>query len=173
MHKAITRSGTLILALLSLVAVSLFIQAANAHAEEEAAVREALSKCALSFEKNDLAMASLVWANDEALTVFESGHANYGWTDYRDHHLVPEMGEMKNTRYAFSDIKISLVGKTAWATMKYTIAADVTNDGKTRHVDGAGLATAVLEQRAGRWQIVHWHSSAPRRPVAAPTPKQP
>ena len=137
--------------------------------DDEALVRNALMKSALSFEKNDIAMASQVWANDESLTVFESGHANYGWTDYRDHHLVPEMGEMKNTKYAFSDIKIHLAGKTAWATFKYTIAADVVDNGKTRHIDGAGLGTAILEKREGQWRIVHWHSSAPRRaPVPAP-----
>jgi hypothetical protein len=46
--------------------------------DDEAAVRGALLASALSFEKNDLAMASKIWANDESLTVFESGHANYG-----------------------------------------------------------------------------------------------
>jgi len=140
-----------------------------AYANDEAAVRDALVKSALSFEKNDIAMASQVWANDESLTVFESGHANYGWTDYRDHHLVPEMGEMKNTKYGFSDIKIHLAGKTAWAAFKYTIAADVVDNGKTRHIDGAGLGTAILEKREGQWRIVHWHSSAPRR-APVPTP---
>jgi hypothetical protein len=64
-----------------------------AQTDEEKAVREALTRSALSFEKNDIAMGSQVWANDELLTIFESGHANYGWVDYRDHHLVPEMGE--------------------------------------------------------------------------------
>ncbi len=141
---------------------------------DETAVREALLKSASSFEKNDIAEATKVWANDESLTVFESGHANYGWADYRDHHLVPEMGEMKNTKYSFSDIKIHLAGKTAWATFKYTISGDVTDNGKQRHVDGGGLGTAVLEQRDGQWCIVHWHSSAPRRtpaPAAQPSPK--
>src|SRR5882672_2878329 len=135
--------------------------------DDNGAVRDALIKSALSFEKNDLAMASQLWANDESLTVFESGHANYGWADYRDHHLVPEMGEMKNTKYGFSDIRIHLAGETAWATFKYTISADVGETGKMRHVDGGGLGTAVLGQRNGRWQIVHWHSSAPRRTPAA------
>ena len=139
---------------------------------EEAAVRDVLLKSASSFEKNDIATATKVWANDESLSVFESGHANYGWADYRDNHLVPEMGEMKNTKYAFSDIKIHLAGKTAWATFKYTISADVTDNGKSRHVDGGGLGTAVLEQRDGQWRIVHWHSSAPRRaPGPSATPK--
>ncbi len=146
-------------------------QMANAKADDEAAVRDALMKSALSFEKNDIEMATQVWVNDQSLTVFESGHPNYGWADYRDHHLVPEMSEMKNTKYAFSDIKIHLAGKTAWATLKYTIAADVMSNGQQRHVDGGGLGTAVLENRDGQWRIVHWHSSAPRRaPAAAPTP---
>ena len=151
-----------------------FTYQAIGHGDDEGAVREALLKSATSFEKNDVATATKVWANDESLTVFESGHANYGWADYRDHHLVPEMREMKNTKYGFTDIRVHLAGKTAWATFKYTISADVVENGKTRHVDGAGLGTAVLEARAGQWRIVHWHSSAPRRPaVPVATPKNP
>src|SRR5712692_9108402 len=74
-----------------------YVKAGNAaQGDEAAAVRDVLMKSALSFEKNDLAMASRVWANDESLTVFEQGHANYGWADYRDNHLVTKMGEMKN-----------------------------------------------------------------------------
>jgi len=144
---------------------------ALAQINDEAAVRDVLLSSASSFEKNDVATATKVWANDESLTVFEQGHANYGWADYRDHHLVPEMGEMKNTKYAFSDIKIHLAGKTAWATFKYTISADVTDAGKIRHVDGSGLGTAILEERDSRWRIVHWHSSAPRRAPSNPPPK--
>src|SRR6266404_4737412 len=151
----------------------LYVKTGNAaQGDEEAAVRDVLMKSALSFEKNDLAMASRVWANDESLTVFESGHANYGWADYRDHHLVPEMGEMKNTTYTFSDVKIHVAGNTAWATLKYTVSADVMDNGKTQHVDGGGLGTAILEKRSDGWRIVHWHSSAPRRaPAPAATPK--
>jgi ketosteroid isomerase-like protein len=144
---------------------------AMAQGSDESAVREALLQSASSFEKNDMAAATQVWINDESLTVFESGHANYGWADYRDHHLGPEMKEMTNTKYSFSDMKIHLAGKTAWATMKYSIAADVGEAGKMRHVDGAGLATVVLEKRDGQWRIVHWHSSAPRRAAPAASPK--
>ena len=137
---------------------------------EEAAVRDVLLRIASSFAKNDIGEATKVWANDESLTIYESGHANYGWADYRDHHLVPEMGEMKNTKYEFSDIKIHLAGNTAWATLKYTISADVMENGKTRHVDGGGLGTAILEKRNDGWRIVHWHSSAPRRAPGNPAP---
>jgi ketosteroid isomerase-like protein len=146
---------------------------AAVHDDEEAAVHDALMKSALSFEKNDLVMAYQAWANDESLTVFESGHANYGWADFRVNHLVPEMGEMKNTKYALSDIRVHLAGNTAWATLKYTISADVTESGKPRHIDGAGLGTAILEKREGHWKIVHWHSSSPRRPPASAPAKNP
>jgi ketosteroid isomerase-like protein len=143
---------------------------ASTQDNDEAAVRAAILKSASTFETNDMPGATQVWAADESLSVFESGHANYGWADYRNNHLGPEMAEMKNTKYAFSDIKIHLAGNTAWATMKYTISADVMDNGKPRHVDGGGLATVVLEKRDGRWRIVHWHSSAPRRAPAATTP---
>lgn len=151
--------------------VALAAHYSSAQSNDEPAVREALMKSASSFEKNDMAAASQVWASDESVIVFESGHANYGWADYRDHHLGPEMKEMKNTKYSFSDMKIHLAGNTAWVTMKYSIEADVGEAGQTRHVQGAGLATAILEKRDSQWRIVHWHSSAPRRaPSAAPSP---
>ncbi|HEV8369519.1 MAG TPA: nuclear transport factor 2 family protein [Pyrinomonadaceae bacterium] len=157
--------------LLGLVAFSAsHVSITTARADDEAAVRDALMKNALAFEKNDVAMASQVWANDDSLSVFENGRANLGWTDFRDHHLAPEMSGMKNTKYNFADMKVHLAGKTAWTTFKYSISADVVDNGQTRHVDRGGLGTAVLEERSGQWRIVHWHSSAPRRPATAPSP---
>ena len=130
-------------------------------------IRAVLMQNAAAFERGDMAAVEKAWANDESVTVFESGHANYGWADYRDHHLGPEMKEMKNTKYTLSDIKVKVSGDTAWATFKYAISADI----GTRHVDGGGLGTAILEKRGQDWKIVHWHSSAPRRaPSAAPSP---
>lgn len=136
---------------------------ATAQTGDESAVREALTQNAAAFERGDMAALNRLWANDEAVTVFESGHANYGWADYRDNHLKPEMAEMKNTKYSLSDIKARIAGNTAWATFKYTISADL----KDRRVEASGLGTAVLEKRDGRWQIVHWHTSSSRR---APAP---
>src|SRR2546421_3975547 len=124
-----TASAIVLLGLIAFVA-SLNLRA-TAHSDDEAAVRDALMKSAISFEKNDIVMATQVWANDEWLTVFESGHANYGWADYRDHHLVPEMGDMKNTKYGFTDIKIHLAGNTTWVKLQTTNAADVMDKSKT------------------------------------------
>ena len=139
-----------------------------AQTNDEKAIADVLRQNAAAFEKNDLATLDKIWMNSESVTVFESGHANYGWLDYRNHHLAPEMKEFKNTKYAFSDIKTKVLGNLAYATMKYTISGDANG----KHFDGAGLATAVLEKTNGKWKIVHWHSSAPRRqPSPTPAPK--
>lgn len=143
------RNSKLSLGLAALLTLAAVFIVADATQNDEAAVRDALLRSASSFAKNDIAEATRVWANDESLTIFESGHANYGWADYRDHHLVPEIGEMKNTKYEFSDIKIHLAGNTAWATLKYTISADVMDNGKTRHVESGGLGTLQLLSSAG------------------------
>ena len=134
-------------------------------------VAAVLQRNAQGFETGDLVMLDTIWANDESVTVFESGYANYGWADYRDHHLKPEIDEMKNVKYQLTDIKTRVSGNTAWATFKYALSADL----KERHVDASGLGTAVLEKRANEWKIVHWHTSAPRRapaqPAASASPK--
>ena len=129
-------------------------------------VAAVLLRNAQGFETGDLAMLNTIWANDEGVTVFESGYANYGWAGYRDHHLKPEIDEMKNVKYQLSEIKTRVSGKTAWATFKYALSADL----KERHVDASGLGTAVLEKRGNDWKIVHWHTSVPR---SKPTEKKP
>ena len=140
----------------------------SAQTNEVKAVTDVLTKEAQAVEKGDLAALDKIWANTEDVTVFESGHANYGWNDYRNSHLAPELKEFKNTKYTFSDLKVKVDGKTAWATFKYKLTAEI----EARKIESGGLATAILEKRDGKWRIVHWHSSAPRRaPSPTPSPK--
>jgi len=170
MQNRMKRLKNQVIVIAAVAAFTSFVMglSASAQSNDEKAVRDVLTQSATAFEKNDMAAMEKLWLNDESVTVFESGHANYGWTDYRDHHLGPEMKEMKNTKYTLSDIKVKVSGNTAWATFKYAISADI----GTRHVQGAGLGTAVLEKRGNDWRIAHWHSSAPRRaPSPAPSPK--
>lgn len=148
----------------SVLALLVFAGIAAAQSREETLVREVLKKNTDAFARNDMVTLDEIWANDEAVTVFENGHANYGWLDYRNNHLGPEMKEITNTKYSSSDIKVKISGKTAWATFKYAISGDSNG----RHFDSGGLGTAILEKRNGKWMIVHWHSSAPRRQAAAP-----
>jgi len=168
MRSSIKRANPLIIAAgpamaLLIILAGAFHTPVAAQSKDEAAVRDVLMQDAAAVEKGDLAALDKLWANDDSVLVIENGHANHGWADYRNNHLAPEIKAMKNVKFSFSDIKVRLAGNTAWATFKYTISADL----KERHVEGNSLATAVLEKRDGRWLIVHWHSSSPRRPPAA------
>lgn len=146
-----------------------FAGIASAQSKDENSIREVLKQNTDSFAKNDMPTLDRIWANDEAVVVFENGYANYGWLDYRNNHLGPEMKEMTNVKYGSSDLKIRVLGKMAYATFKYAISGDVDD----RHFDSGGLGTAILEKRSGKWVIVHWHSSAPRRQPAVVSAKQP
>src|SRR4028118_1466834 len=97
----------------------------SAQSNDEKAVREVLTLNTTAFAKNDLAALDKIWANEEAVTVFENGHANYGWADYRNNHLAPEMKEFQNTKYSPSDMKVKIDNRTAWATFKYAISGEV------------------------------------------------
>ena len=147
----------------TLAAVAGFASAPAASAHDPAEhVREVLEQYAAAVERGDMAAITKLWANDESVTVFEGGHANYGWADYRDNHLGPELKEMKNVKYTLSDVRAKVASTTAWATFRYALSADAGG----RRVEGVGLGTAVLERRGQDWRIVHWHSSAARRPPA-------
>ena len=163
-----SRAAGLVALTLALAAgAALSLRPASAAHDPAEHIKEVLMKNAAGFERGDMAALNAVWANDESVTVFESGHANYGWADYRDNHLAPELKEMKNVKYRLSDIRAKVSGATAWATFKYALTADV----GARRVEVAGLGTAVLERRGQEWRIVHWHTSAPRRAPAAASPQ--
>jgi len=120
-------------------------------------VRDILQRSVTAYARGDFATIESLWAHGEEASVFESGEANYGWPDYRDHHLKPELTEMKSVQYSLSDIAVRGDDATAWATFKYSFAADY----QGRRVHGSGLGTAVLERRSDGWKIVHWHTSSP------------
>ena len=100
--------------------------------DASADVRNVLLQNAKGFENADMHLLDSIWAHD---------------TD---------------VKYQLTDIKPHVAGDSAWATFKYTVAADY----KGQKVDSAGLGTAVLEKRKGEWKIVHWHTSAPRKKAA-------
>lgn len=61
-----------------------FDENVSAQTDEAKAAKDVLTREAAAVEKGDLAELDQLWANDESVTVFESGHANYGWNDYRN-----------------------------------------------------------------------------------------
>lgn len=142
-----------------LLTVAGFDLKVQANEKDEKEIRAAVGQFVSGFERGDIKLIDAVWAQDEAVTVFEGGHADKGWLNFRDKHLVPEMAAFKNVKYTFDETTVRVVAsKTAWVTSRYNLTADF----KERKIDSKGLITAVLEKRKGKWLIVHWHTSAAR-----------
>jgi ketosteroid isomerase-like protein len=102
------------------------------------------------------------------VTIFEGGHVNTGWPDYRDNHLGPELKEMANLRFAHVEVVPHLLSDgVAYVTAEYRLKATVAG----KAVDAEGLETLLLLKDAkGSWRIRHSHTSSRRRPTA-PAPK--
>lgn len=133
----------------------------SADSASAAAVVAALFTAA---ERGDIAALDTLYAGD-SLTVIEGAGINRTWADYRDHHLGPEMKEMKNLRYRPSEIEVKVRGALAWAIFRYTLRADV----EGRAADVVGRGTAILEKRGSRWVVRHTHTSGrARRPTDPP-----
>ena len=173
--------GTAVRALSQIVAASLLLLAPLSHASAQGmthtmpgaastrAVEATIRALFAASERNDLAAMDTLYAGD-SLTIIEGAGINRGWSDYRDHHLVPEMKEMKNFRYRPSDIVVHVSGDMAWAEFRYALQADVNG----RAVDVVGRGTAILMQKmpmragdmAGQWVVRHTQTSGrPRRPA--------
>lgn len=126
-------------------------------------VAAAITALFAAAERNDMTALDSLYAG-ESLTIIEGAGINRGWTDYRDHHLAPEMKEMKNFQYRPTDIEAHVDGKTAWAIFRYTLKADV--NGKPADIVGRG--TAVLELRGSRWVVRHTQTSGRARRASDP-----
>lgn len=102
------------------------------------------------------------------VTIFEGGGVNRGWTDYRDHHLGPELKEFQNLQFSHSNVAVRMLGSdAAYVTADYAIEARM----KERDIDAGGLATLVLVKAAdGAWKIRHSHTSSRRRTAAGERP---
>jgi len=139
---------------------SVFAQPNNDNSS--AAVTETLTKYAAAVQGKNLAEVEKYVVATEAFSMFEGSHINWGWVDYRDHHLGPELKEFKEIQYSFSDIKTRVSGNMAYATLKSHIAVKM----ESREVEGESLATAILIKTADGWKIQHMHTSRipPKKP---------
>ena len=150
----------------SVVVFSLFATAASASASaqspEEQVSRVVEALATLSVAK-DLAGLDTLYAPDSGVRVIEGAGVNKGWADYRDHHLGPELKEMKNFRLRYYDVEPQVRGNVAWASFRYELGADTPRG----PAESEGRGTAVLENRNGRWLVVHLHTSGRRK---APAP---
>lgn len=159
------------LILLAVLACTLSVQPVAAQrpsaAPDTAAAAATVRALFAAAERHDLAALDTLYAGD-SLTVVEGAGINRGWADYRDHHLAPELKEMKNFRYRPFEIEAHVSGDLAWAIFRYALQAEVAG----RAIDNVGRGTAILERRGRKWVVRHTQTtSRARRPADPPMPQ--
>ncbi|MFQ5675786.1 MAG: hypothetical protein ACE5G1_07825, partial [bacterium] len=77
---------------------------------ESEAVTETLKSYAAAVESKNMQEIEKHVATSEDFTMFEGGHINWGWQDYRDHHLAPELKAFLEFHYNFEDIRAHVMG---------------------------------------------------------------
>ena len=118
-------------------------------------VVQMLKKYAAAVRSMDIDEMEKYVVTSDDFSMFEGGHINWGWVDYRDHHIAPEFKTFLEFKYNYEDIKAQVLGDMAYATLKY----DMTIKMKEREISGKGLATVVLIKQDGKWKIQHMHTS--------------
>jgi ketosteroid isomerase-like protein len=135
--------------------------AAQTQQPDTARVRATIEALFAAAERGDMAALDTLYAGED-LTVIEGAGIDRGWTQYRDHHLGPELEAFRNFQYRPSQIEAHVAGDVAWAIFRYSLRADY----QDRRLDQVGRGTAVLERRGDRWVVRHTQtSSRARRPT--------
>lgn len=127
-------------------------------------IAQVLDRESEAFRKGDLAGVSACWETEETSSVIESGEANWGWADYRDHHLKHELTVMKITKQERTNLRIVAGVDMALATFELRLQGTY----EKRAFDMKGMQSVVLRRRDGAWRIVHVHVSAPRKKPEGP-----
>lgn len=163
-------AGRALLAILALLAPTDARAQAHEHGAPLSAdaqrVKSTIEALFAAAERNDLAALDTLYAGD-SLLVIEGAGINRGWSDYRDHHLAPELKEFKNFKYRPFEIEVRVSGDVAWAIYRYALSADMAE----RKADVVGRGTAILERRGTKWVVrLSQTASRNRRPTDPPMP---
>jgi ketosteroid isomerase-like protein len=128
----------------------------------EASVRTVISSHAAAIERGDLQALDKLYSDEPSVLIIEGTSVDVGWKRYRDHHLAPELKAIKNLKYRYNNISVTVAGDVAWASYDYTLDGVM----KDKPLAIIGKGTLVLRKTGDAWKIVHSHTSG--RPAGKP-----
>ena len=130
--------------------------AISASAQSEEAVKAILSAYKNANEKLDTTGTGKLFVKNS--TVVESGSLEGNYQNYVQHHLGPELSEFKSFKFNNYKIEVQMIGDVAITTESYEYVIVAKKDGAV--FKRKGVATSVLVNKNGVWQIVNTHSSS-------------
>lgn len=152
------RTVFLALATIALMATTAYVQA-SPKSSDETQVRQSVEQFERGLSERKLELIEPIVAPD--VVVFENGHRNDGWADFRDHHLVPEMAE-PSPPSQHEVIRVKAGADVAWAYTRTTAQMKRAN-GTTAEL--LIWSIYIFEKRAGEWRLVSLDWSISSKPT--------
>src|SRR5260370_36110630 len=117
-----------------------------------------LTRSATDWNRGDLAGFMSDCARDSLTSYVSAGHVQYGWQPLYDHYQRAYFGRGKTRdSLAFEEIVVRpLAHDLAFCTARFRLL-------RADSVTASGPFTLILEQRGGRWYILHDHTSVDPR----------
>lgn len=142
----------------SLLAGTMFVSAQSSSRSDEAAALAVVKSFEAGLQARDLKQIEKTAAED--IVVFENGHRNDGWVDFRDNHLAHELQEPA-TPMKTELVKSKVTPQMAWV---YTHSEFPVKTKAGSEVTATLWSVYVLEKRAASWKIVllDWSIRIPR-----------
>lgn len=127
------------------ILVIAFVPVQGQGGSAETDVREVITRFEAALQKHDLqAMEGLVSPD---IVVFENGHRNDGWQDFREHHLLPQF-KSSSTPYRTEVVRIEVTPSMAWGYSRMNLAYRASRDERPDV-----WTIYVLRKSEGTWKI--------------------
>lgn len=143
----------------ALIMVIFIANMSNGYAQEtnqdQDAVRQILTAYHKALTKGNMTSIEQYVVTDSHFAMIEGKHTNWGWADYRDNHLKPELDGLSKVDFSLDFKGVYISGNMAYASFIYGLSPK----GDPSKNYGSGRATAVLIKNDDVWKIQHFHTS--------------
>lgn len=90
--------------------------------------------------------------------IYESGSSEGNYAHYMEHHLMPELKELKSFTYSDYKADVQIDSNYAFTTETYSYAIIFAKD--NMEIKRKGVTTSVLKKVKGQWLIMISHNSS-------------
>ncbi|MBL4613165.1 MAG: nuclear transport factor 2 family protein [Emcibacter sp.] len=151
-------------AMVILVAALLFLRGTGVYsaqamddmnAADEAAIRIVLTEYHAALTTENIKLVEKYVVTDARFAMVEGKHTNWGWADYRDNHLTPELAGLSKVDFRLEFKAVHVSGNMAYSSFIYHISPK----GDPSQNYGSGRGTVVLIRNQDGWLIQHFHTS--------------
>lgn len=162
MAKRVDLKSCILWIVAAVVAAAPLFPQAGTRAQSHGSPTEVAAAYLDAMEARDLERAETLFAKDSS--IFEGGGDEGSWKRYREHHIGPELAELRSfkTTRGRAEEAVSADGSMAMVAwpLEYRIQL---KDGKT--IDSQGTITFVLVRERDAYRIRHLHWSSRKKKI--------